>query len=47
MFEVEQMREIATALDLNTKNFGSFVDRLNSEGFLLKKSYKSYELYYD
>jgi Mn-dependent DtxR family transcriptional regulator len=41
------MKEIATTLDLNTKNFSTFVRRLNSEGFLLKKGYKNYELYYD
>ena len=47
IFEFEQMKEIAKTLELNTNNFTMFIEKINIQGFLLKRSHKIYELYYD
>ncbi|XP_053384109.1 DNA helicase MCM8-like [Mercenaria mercenaria] len=44
IFTIQQMQQIAKDLGMNIADFGSFVGSLNTQGFLLKKGPKVYQL---
>jgi DNA helicase MCM8 len=43
-FSLQEMQELANALQLQVGNFADFVDRLNQQCYLLKKAPRLYEL---
>eukprot|EP00111_Clytia_hemisphaerica_P002704 TCONS_00007630-protein len=44
LFTTEQMYRIAKQLNINMKNFDDFISTLNTQNFLLKKGFRTYEL---
>lgn len=44
IFSEKELLEIAKRMNLNVSHFGQFVDKLNQQGFLLKKGNKLYQV---
>eukprot|EP00112_Aurelia_sp_Birch-Aquarium-sp1_P024736 Seg796.9 transcript_id=Seg796.9/GoldUCD/mRNA.D3Y31 product="DNA helicase MCM8" protein_id=Seg796.9/GoldUCD/D3Y31 len=44
LFNVDQMRQIATVLKLQTGNFQDFIESLNAQNFIIKKGSRLYQL---
>ena len=44
VFSVEEMKEVASTLEISTFSFMEFIDNLNNQGFLIKKGKGLYQI---
>lgn len=44
LFSIDELRQLGKQIGLQITDFGDFIDSLNHQGYLLKKSSKIYQL---